>query len=35
MHLALLMIVAPGLARAKTFYGATLGFTLKSGPCLS
>jgi glyoxylase I family protein len=30
MHLALLMIVAPDLARAKAFYGATLGFALKS-----
>jgi glyoxylase I family protein len=30
MKLALLMIVAPDLARAKDFYGATLGFALKS-----
>src|SRR5476651_1139500 len=30
MKLALLMIVVPDLARAKDFYGATLGFALKS-----
>lgn len=30
MKLALLMIVAPDLAIAKAFYGAALGFTLKS-----
>ncbi len=30
MKLALLMIVAPDLARARDFYGATLGFALKS-----
>ena len=29
MKLALLMIVAPDLARAEEFYGATLGFVLK------
>ena len=28
MKLAMLMIVAPDLARARDFYGATLGFTL-------
>ena len=30
MKLAKLMIVAPDLAIAKTFYGAVLGFALKS-----
>ena len=30
MKLALLMIVAPDLAVAKAFYGAALGFALKS-----
>ncbi len=30
MRLALLMIVAPDLARAKAFYGAALGFALTS-----
>ena len=30
MKLALLMIVAPDLSVAKTFYGAVLGFTLAS-----
>lgn len=30
MKLAMLMIVAPDLARAKAFYGATLGLALKS-----
>ena len=30
MQLAMLMIVAPDLARARDFYGATLGFELKS-----
>ncbi len=30
LKLALLMIVAPDLARAKAFYGATLGFALTS-----
>ena len=30
LKLAFLMIVAPDLARAKAFYGATLGFPLQS-----
>ncbi|MEI9996815.1 MAG: VOC family protein [Rhizomicrobium sp.] len=30
MNLALLLIIVPDLARAKDFYGATLGFALKS-----
>ena len=30
MKLAMLMIVAPDLAQARAFYGATLGFALKS-----
>jgi catechol 2,3-dioxygenase-like lactoylglutathione lyase family enzyme len=30
MRLAMLMVVAPDLARAKTFYGETLGFPLVS-----
>ena len=30
MKLAMLMIVAPDLAAAKVFYGAVLGFALKS-----
>ncbi len=30
MQLAMLMIVAPDLARAEEFYGGTLGFVLKS-----
>ncbi|MBL6613189.1 MAG: VOC family protein [Reyranella sp.] len=30
MKLAFLMIIAPDLMRAKTFYGTTLGFQLKS-----
>ena len=30
MKLAMLMIVAPDLARAEEFYGGTLGFILKS-----
>ncbi|HXC53815.1 MAG TPA: VOC family protein [Rhizomicrobium sp.] len=30
MKLALLLVVAPDLARARAFYGTTLGFVLKS-----